>query len=38
VFFVYDAGLRLTNPAALEADLTDLASPIATLVVVAPLA
>ncbi len=38
VFFVYDPGHRLTNPAALEADLTDLTSPIPTLVVVAPLA
>ena len=38
VFFVYDPGHRLTNPAALEADLTDLTGPIPTVVVVAPLA
>ena len=38
VFFVYDPGHRLTNPTALEADLTDLTSPIPTLVIVAPLA
>ncbi len=38
VFFVYDSGHRLTNATALEADLTDLTSPIPTLVIVAPLA
>ena len=36
VFFVYDPGHRLTNPTALEADLTDLTSPIPTLLIVAP--
>lgn len=36
VFFVYDPGRYLRNPAALENDLTDLSGSVPTVVIVAP--